>query len=83
MSLVPGKLYIAPWVIKRPGFRIPDGAPVLVLGFEPLEAYDWDDTGKIYGHSTGWHTITALTGDGVQVEFTVSDAATTYFKPAT
>lgn len=83
MSLIPGKLYIAPWIIQRPGFHIPDGAPVLVLGFEPVVEYDRHGDGKTYSRSTGCYTITALTGDGVQVEFTVSDAATTYFKPAT
>lgn len=83
MSLVPGKLYIAPWAIKRPGFFIPDGAPLLLLGFEPVVSYDSDDTGKRYSHGTGYHTITALTRDGVQVMFDVSDSAVAYFKPAT
>jgi hypothetical protein len=75
MSIVLGKLYTAPWAIKRPGFFIPDGSLLLLLGFEPVVLYD--------SHSTGYYTITALTRDGAEVMFDVSDSAVAFFKPAT
>jgi hypothetical protein len=83
MSIVLGKLYTAPWAIKRPGFFIPDGSLLLLLGFEPVVLYNSDDTGETYSHSTGYFTITALTSDGVEVMFDVSDSAVAFFKPAT